>query len=829
MSQCGVLAWSLILLPRAGVAGEAEPEQVPRQCLVIPSVGRYGRSAVHRDAIEALIVAGKWATPKAGDTVTLPDGSTRAWEPLGAREDGWFEHEALGGGYAAFSVEAEAARVMLLEASGHNMVYVNGEPRMGDPYQTGYVRLPILLRQGPNELLFLCGRGRLRVALATPKAAAMLSTGDLTLPDLIVGEATDTWGAVIVTNASQQPLDGAAIEATLAGNRPARTPLPAIPPLTVRKVGFRLRGSAPREGDRGRVRLRLLAGGKPDEPADTAVISLRIRQPEQSQKRTFISEIDGSVQYYAVNPAQPLSPGRPPPALFLTLHGAGVEAIGQADAYSPKTWGHLVAPTNRRPYGFDWEDWGRLDALEVLEAAQARLHTDPARTYLTGHSMGGHGVWQVGVTVPDRFGAIGPSAGWVSFMSYAGGRADEKLTPMQEMLLRAAGPSDTLSLVRNTTHYGVYILHGEKDDNVPVTEARTMRDALAAFHHDFVYHEQAGAGHWWDASDEPGTDCVDWAPMFDLFGRHVIPADESVRQVDFVTASPGVSAQSHWVSIEAQTHCLQRSSVSIRWDPWARRFVGTTSNVSRLGLSLEHAKPGAPIGVELDGQKIEAIPWPAETRHVWLARAGERWSVISKPSASLKGPQRYGPFKDAFRSRMVFVYGTRGTPEENAWAFAKARYDAEQWWYRGNGSIDVLPDTAFDPSNEADRSVILYGNADTSAAWAALLADSPVQARRGSVRVGDRELTGADLACLFLQPRPGSDRALVGVVTGSGPAGMRLTDRLPYFLSGVAYPDCTVLGPECLSQGVAGVRAAGFFGEDWSVEKGEFAWADGPR
>jgi len=28
----------------------------------------------------------------------------------------------------------------------------------------------------------------------------------------------------------------------------------------------------------------------------------------------------------------------------------------------------LVAPTNRRPYGYDWEDWGRADALEVLEA-----------------------------------------------------------------------------------------------------------------------------------------------------------------------------------------------------------------------------------------------------------------------------------------------------------------------------------------------------------------------------------------------------------------------------------------------------------------------------
>ena len=41
----------------------------------------------------------------------------------------------------------------------------------------------------------------------------------------------------------------------------------------------------------------------------------------------------------------------------------------------------------------------------------------------------------------------------------------------------------------------------------------------------------------------------------------------------------------------------------------------------------------------------------------------------------------------------------------------------------------------------------------------ALLADSPVQVRRGLVTVGDRGEGGEDLACLFVRPRPGSDRA----------------------------------------------------------------------
>ncbi len=99
---------------------------------------------------------------------------------------------------------------------------------------------------------------------------------------------------------------------------------------------------------------------------DTVTISLRIVGADDPRRETFLSSIDGSVQYYAVTPQQPAGfPDRP--ALFFSLHGAGVEALNQAASYAPKKWGYVVAPTNRRPYGFSWEDWGRLDALEVLE------------------------------------------------------------------------------------------------------------------------------------------------------------------------------------------------------------------------------------------------------------------------------------------------------------------------------------------------------------------------------------------------------------------------------------------------------------------------------
>ncbi|HTV43093.1 MAG TPA: prolyl oligopeptidase family serine peptidase [Candidatus Sulfotelmatobacter sp.] len=819
-------------------------------CLAIESGGHLGRSPVHTDAIEAEIVSGTWQRPALAERVQLSNGSSIQWKAINTNTNGWFEADVLNNGYAYVPVIAQSDCIMVLDARGDYLVYVNGEPRPGDPYQTGYVRLPVQLHAGTNDLLFLCTSGRFKFNLVAPSAAVSLNLKDATLPDLIAGEKVNTWGAVVIVNATAETQTGLAIRASVAGKRAIQTAVPPILPFSIRKVGFQLKAKVPDREEAGLEQIRAVAPDKPTDASgetsaslqltllsnqngehtalDQRTIRMRIRRIDQIQKRTFISDIDGSVQYWALNPALPLHPDHLQPALFFSLHGAGVEALGQAEAYEPKTWGDIVVPTNRRPFGFDWEDWGRLDALEVLNIAKTQLHPDPQRIYLTGHSMGGHGAWQLGALFPGYFAADGVSAGWISFFSYTGAARFTNPTPIEAILRRAAATSDTLLMKSNFLQEGVYILHGSDDDNVPVTEARHMKAELAAFDPDVAYHEQPGVSHWWDISDEPGADCVDWPPMFDYFARHVIPADDDLRDIHFTTVNPGVSATCHWLEIEQQIHELEPSSIDVRWDPGKRRFAGTTANIQRLAFDLRNIAPGKPIAIEFDGQTLKDIPWPINAHKLWLQNSAGRWTVTTNLPSTLKGPLRYGPFKDAFRHHMIFVYGTKGTSPENAWAFAKARFDAETFWCRGNGSVDVIPDREFDPRSQPDRGVILYGNAHSNGAWMPLLSNSPVQVTQNQVRIGNHVFTGEGLACLFLRPRPGSDVACVGVISGTGLAGMKLTNRLNYFLSGVAYPDCTVIGPEMLSEGVKGVRAAGFFGVDWSVDKGDFAWLASP-
>jgi len=433
--------------------------------------------------------------------------------------------------------------------------------------------------------------------------------------------------------------------------------------------------------------------------------------------------------------------------------------------------------------------------------------------------MGGHGAWHLGVTYPDLFAAIGPSGGWASFWSYGGGMPTiQSPNRIEELELRSYLPSDTVQLLANLTETGVYVLHGAEDETVPVAQARFMRSRLAAFHANFAYYEKPGAEHSW------GNECCDWPPMMEFFQRLSRPTAESRTSVDFTTADPGVSSHCDWLSIDAQLEPLKLSHAVVRQDIDTRTFVGQTTNVARLAIDISHLPPRQTIDVTLDGQQMEWIAWPEDSEQLWFERQDKQWRRAGPPSPKVKSSDRSGTFKTAFDHDAMLVYGTGGTEEENRWAESKARYDAETFWYRGGGSLEVLRDTDFDPIRAPGRNVILYGNADTNSAWNLLLADCPVQVRRGQIRVGDRTESGDDLGVLIVYPRTGSDTATVGIVGGTGPVGMRLTSRLRYFVSGIAYPDLLVLDTLSPKAPTLSVRGWAYFGPGWTVEPGDFAW-----
>ncbi|MET2986256.1 carboxylesterase family protein [Aureibaculum conchae] len=759
-------------------------------------------------------------------------GKPMQWKTIKTDSTSSFSDRSLRSAYVYLTYKSNTERIVLFEASGHTVGLINGFPHEGDHYDFGYSLIPIKLKKGENTFVLKVGRfPRIRARLISPSKGVQFTTRDMTMPDIQQEENMEYNGAIRIVNATDNWIKYAKIDANLAGNI-AINSISAVPPLSVQKVPFSFSSNSV-DASKENVKLELQLKSDRGVLLDKQEVPLQVKSKYKHHKKTFLSNIDKSVQYYSVAPSTSKDDSQ---ALFLSVHGASVEAVNQANAYKQKDWGTLVAPTNRRPFGFAWEDWGRLDALEVLADAKNIYKPDPSKIYLTGHSMGGHGTWYLGATYPDKFAAIAPAAGYPDLLSYRDGFMKRMLemtpeqlkrfgmspkvlermklqsvnTPLENIIERAGTPSRTLKLERNYLQSGVYVLHGEKDNVVPTAIARQMRERLGKFHNDFTYYEYPDGTHWY------GNHSVDWPPIFDFFKQRTIKKNEEVKKLEFFTGSPGVSAKSHFMTIHQQEKSFEVSSFDFSME---NGFNITTDNVAVLEVDFSKL-PDTINSITLDDTKLDITA----KNKLFFKKDNDKWAITSKPSLSEKGPHRNGGFKDAFRNNMVFVYATKGSTEENGWYYHKALFDAEKFYYRANGNVEMIKDTDFSLKKYADRNVIIYGNKDNNAAWKLLLKDSSIQVKNNEVDFDGKKLSGNQWGMYFTIARKDSDIASVGVVTATGTEGMKAAYANHYMVNGTTFPDVVLFDSEILNQGTDAVKCAGFFGNDWSVKNGDFEW-----
>lgn len=815
MVKCSLSLFFIFFVFISGFSQDTIPL---KKGLVVGATGEGRRTIIYTDPVYYKYVSEENYQPKENDSVGLNRrGDVEKWESISVNEKGVFTSRKLRGGYLYVTYTAPVAEIKILEISGHNEVYVNGIPRGGDVYNKHLTYHPIHLKKGKNTFLVKGGRGQVNMQLLPVIKPISLLKRDMTIPDFLTTENDTKIGSIRILNSTLKNLKGLKIVTETNGNI-ITTKVPSIIPLSMRKVPYSVQDNYSKK-DTVRVKVQLFKG---NTLLDESSVLYKVKTPEQFYSRTFISDIDGSVQYFSVKEGNLTTKEKP--AMFLSLHGASVEARRQAAEYKAKDWGHVIAPTNRRNFGFDWEDWGRWDAMEVQAIAEKMYGTDPKKTYLTGHSMGGHGTWQIGVTFPSKWAAIAPISGWYSLFSYANKEKNEDAKPLEKMFERSSHASYTLELSKNYLQHGIYIQHGDADDVVPVEQARFMRKYLADYHPDFAYLEYPDKKHWFG---------IDFSTIFDYFKWHTIPDNGDVKSFEFRTANPGVSSESRYITLYQQEKQFEFSGVKVsqnvrtekqikKGEVLKTRFITVeTENLKKFKLDLRHTVASDMVQVKIDSTSFDNLA-TYKNGDVWFEKQNNTWVLVEKPANTFdKNPLRYGNFKEAFKHNMVFVYATKGTEEENNWSYNKARFDAETFYYKGNGAIEIVSDKDFKLSKYKDRSVILYGNSTTNKAWKLLLSNSPVQIKRNQITIGDKTFTGDEYGVYYTYPRKDSEIASVGVVSGTGITGFKSVTPNRYFSSGVGIPDVMIFTPSMYKNGINGIKAAGFFGNDWSLEKGD--------
>jgi poly(3-hydroxybutyrate) depolymerase len=176
--------------------------------------------------------------------------------------------------------------------------------------------------------------------------------------------------------------------------------------------------------------------------------------------------------------------------LVVTLHGLGGDENGPMDrdgklmvqmaekhgfiAVSPlgfrsngaygNNLGLGASPAQRRIVELSEED-----TLNVISLVEKEYKTDPKRTFLMGHSMGGGGTWYLGQKLAPKWKAIAPiAAPPVMLQNY----------PWDKM--------------KNTA---IFVAHGDKDPTVNVSASRGMVEKAKAAGAQIEYLEVPGSNH----------------------------------------------------------------------------------------------------------------------------------------------------------------------------------------------------------------------------------------------------------------------------------------------------------------------------------------------
>ncbi|HLK35660.1 MAG TPA: alpha/beta hydrolase-fold protein [Polyangiaceae bacterium] len=540
-------------------------------------------------------------------------------------------------------------------------------------------------------------------------------------------------------------------------------------------------------------------------------------------RRAYRSPVDGRLSEFGLYVPPDFDPTKKYP-LVVALHGMNgrpVEMLmwlfGHDDPNRDGYWEDrhplhdlpslqaiAVAPDGH--YNAMYRYLGEDDIMRVVDWAIATYPVDPLRVSITGPSMGGIGTAACALHHPDRFAAAEPLCGYHSF--FIRGDVDARgLRPWEKFL---GEERSNVFWAENGQYLPMYIVHGTKD--LPEENSGVLIDRYEELKYD-VKHEHPELGHnVWQSTYED-LKGARW-----LLG-HRRPGHP--RALRFKTSSP------RWGD-DAWLHVRELSSSDAWGEVWARIGQDNTVHVVThavraisLDRDTERIDDALPVVLDIDGDRLTfpaGEPIDAHRDGRWRAGAAHHDGPFKHGNVA-------GPIRDVFHEPLLFVWGADDPMQ------AAANEDVARAWAHVHPGVHVdypvMSDAEFATHGEAlanDHALFLVGNAKSNRLVRALEDDFPIRVDDRGVLLGSRRIapkddpTRSQLGVVFVRPNPRRPDRYVVVVEGVGPLGTLRSLSLPEMLPDYAvYDEDVEPAHALLILGSGTLRAAGFFGQDWSL------------
>ena len=251
-------------------------------------------------------------------------------------------------------------------------------------------------------------------------------------------------------------------------------------------------------------------------------------------------------------------------ALVVCLHGFGFTGEEYLERWRTRLGEDYLLACPTYPSGAWFTRRAEELVLETVRQARRRYHIDPNRVFLTGMSNGGIGAWLIGMHHAPLFAGLAPMASGL----------DDVVMPF-------------LANLRGTP---VYIIHGAKDQVMPVDLSRSIARELEVLGYPHVYrehqreHPMAG-GHYFPREELP--DLVAW---FNRQRREPLPTS-------LTAVRDGSHFQSfNWVRLDAtdpiaafSEDLVDKRDERIKRRVYARLDASIAGN-NRIEVKAEHVQ-----------------------------------------------------------------------------------------------------------------------------------------------------------------------------------------------------------------------------------------------
>ena len=485
-------------------------------------------------------------------------------------------------------------------------------------------------------------------------------------------------------------------------------------------------------------------------------------------ERGYRSRVDGSVQPYRVIVPESYDGSRPVP-LCVNLHGRAVTTYEVNFLRATATARNLPGPPaddwlqldvyGRGNNTYQWP--GETDVFEAMASVESRYKVDPERIALKGFSMGGAGVWHIGLHYPDLWASIEAGAGDTRSQRYA---VQEQMAPHQQAMSRILDYMFEWALNATNTPFVAYVgeIDGGFAKHIAVKE-QLVREGIHFQGDLFGGYDsvEVPAIRFLVAERTPHRTPPEYRKLLDAFHReYVTRGRRSPDRVRFVTYTTRYN-RAHWVTVDGLARHYKRADVDAQRTDNRARYDITTRNVTRLILrETERAST-----IHIDGQQLNVKPAP----QIFLLNSNGRWQVNGASDTVLRKKHGLqGPIDDAFLDSFLIVRPT-GTPwnkaaHDQAMQILRAFDRHYRLAYRGR--IPMKDDNNVTEADFARSNVVLFGDPGSNLWLGKMNGKLPVNWTKETVVFGGRSFPAAEFVPVLIYPNPMNAAKYVVVNSG---------------------------------------------------------------